>query len=178
MSWTRRFIWAFWIFVITMLLWEFYQYNQKLSVPDAQHPTDGHYFFYQPKATAPGAPPAPAVSDGPDVEQTAFSVRDNTPGTGSITCYVTLTNRGKAKAVNIQVNVRPYYGSTMGDEDNGGGSTPVPENSPPGLLQQWISFPDLAPGASDTETAVFTKIVGVYFGKNPEPKILFEAEKK
>jgi hypothetical protein len=178
MSWTRRLIWVFWIFVISMLLWQAYQYNQRLSAPDPQHPTDAHYFFYQPNPHA-NAAAAPAVADGPDVEQTAFSVEDNTPTSSNFTCSVTLKNKGKAKAINVQVRVRPYRGQPVGDLDTGRADLrPVDENSALSQFGQWVEFPDLAPGESSTQTVMFVKQVDGNYGNNPSPEVMFSPEKK
>jgi len=175
MSWTRPFIWAFWIFVISMLIWQAYQYNQKISAPDPQHPTDAHYFFYQPN---PHAAAAPVVSDGPNVVQAAFSIQDNTPTTSNFTCNVTLKNTGKAKALNVQVRVRPYRGQPMGDTDMGRTAiVPVSDDSTLGQFGQWLEFPDLAPGESSTQSVMFVKQAGGNYGNNPSPEILFSPEK-
>jgi hypothetical protein len=176
MSWTRRFIWAFWIFVITMLLWQFYLYNQKISTPDPQHPTQEHYFFYQPKA---GAPAVPVTHDGPDVEQTAFRVEDDTPAPGNLTCHVTLKNDGKAKAINVQVRVRPYRGTIAGDVDMGRADLkPIGDDTAMSQFGQWVDFPDLAPDESSTQSVTFMKQAGGNYGHNPSPEIIFQAEKK
>lgn len=160
-----------------MLVWQAYQYNQKISAPDVQHPTDGHYFFYQPNPHAAAA--APVVTDGPDVEQTAFSVADNTPTTSNFTCSVTLKNKGKAKAVNVQVRVRPYRGQPVGDTDMGRTAiTPISDDSAMGQFGQWVDFPDLAPGESSTQSVMFVKQVGGNYGNNPSPEVMFSPEKK
>jgi hypothetical protein len=175
MSWTRRFIWAFWIFVITMLFWEAYQYNQSISTPDPLHPTQEHFFFYQPTK---GAAAAPVVSDGPHVVQSAFSVTEDTTGP-NFTCRVTLKNTGKAKAVNVQVRVRPYRGQPFGNTDMGSVSPlPVSDDSAIAQFGQWVEFPDLAPGESSTQTVTFMKQIGGNYGNNPTPEILFAPEKK
>jgi hypothetical protein len=178
MSWTRRFIWAFWIFVIAMLLWQFYQYNQKISTPDPQHPTQEHFFFYQPKRGGDAAN-APVVTDGPNVVQAAFQIHDNTPTTSNFTCDVTLKNTGKTKAINVQVRVRPYRGQAAGDLDNGRANiTPISDDSPLSQFGQWVDFPDLAPGESNTQSVTFVKQLDGNYGYNPTPEILFEPEKK
>ena len=76
MSWTRRFIWAFWICLAVMLCWNLYSCNDKIAQEAAQ-PKQDHFFFYQPtKETAAAA----AIPAGPRVEQTGVPVvEDNTP---------------------------------------------------------------------------------------------------
>jgi hypothetical protein len=169
-------MWVFWIFVITMLLWQFYQYNEKLSTPDPQHPTQEHFFFYMPN---PHAKAAPVEHEGPFVEQVAFRVQDNTPTTVNFTCFVTLKNNGKAKATNVQARVRPYRGTIAGDLDAGHNSlTPIDENSAMSQYGQWIDFPDLAPGESSTQSVVLLKQAGGNYGQNPSPEVIYEPEKK
>jgi hypothetical protein len=174
MSWTRRAIWAFWIFVIMMLLWQFYVYNDKLSQPEAQ-PKQEHYFFYQRSTSK----PEPVEHDGPFVEQTGFSVEDNTPTSTSFTCRVTLKNTGKAKAINVEVMVRPYLGASASDADDGGrnDSKTINADSLLGQISKSVSFPDLEPGESKTEDAVFYKQSSNY-GNNPKPEIVYQPEKK
>jgi hypothetical protein len=177
MTWMRRFKYTFAAFIIIMLLWEAYQYNEKISKVDPLHPTQQHFYFIHTNAHMTVAPPM--RNDGPDVQQTNFVVENNTPGNASFTCLVTLKNKGKVKAVNVQVNVRPYRGAKIGSDDVGRTSSkPLDDGSPLAQLGQWVSFPDLASGASDTESAVFTKQTGVNFGNNPTPDIIFEPEKK
>ena len=182
MSWTQRFIWAFWIFIAIMVVWEAYDYNEKLAKPDPAHPTQDHYFFYMPKAggdqNAAGATTGQA---GPFVEQTNFTVEDNTPSTVSFTCHVTLKNTGKAKAVAVSVQVRPYRGTLLHDGDSGdsrNSDATVPDASPLGQVSQWVTVPDLAPGESSTQSVVFMKQGTHEYGTNPQAEIVFEPEKK
>ncbi len=159
-----------------MLLWQFYQYNQKVSTPDPLHPTQQHFFFYPPKV---GAKAAPMDHNGPFVEQTAFNVLNNSPTPATFTCRVTLKNVGHAKAVNVQVRVRPYRGQPIGDVDMGRTALkPVDDGSPISPYGQWIDFPDLPPGESSTQSATFVKQAGGNFGANPSPEISYSAEKK
>ncbi|MEJ0000536.1 MAG: hypothetical protein WDO13_16080 [Verrucomicrobiota bacterium] len=98
------------------------------------------------------------------------------PSTGNITCRVTLKNLGSAKAVNVQVEVRPFHGGTLGDEDVGPGIKPVDDSSAVAQLSQWLTFPDLVPGESETESVTFPAQTGVHPGKNPSPQIVFESK--
>jgi hypothetical protein len=191
MSRTRKLIIAFWIFIVIMLLWQFYTYNQGLKQAAIDHPQQEHFYFFQTNAAAPSAP-APAQPSGPDVEQTAYSVEENTPTSVSFTCHVTLKNVGNAKAVNIQVRVRPYRGMRLGDEDVGNSTLKIlDENDPLSQFGQWVGFPDLAPGESSTQSVIFLNqgtaipvVPGVSAtgipGEAPEklkPEIIFSPEK-
>jgi hypothetical protein len=182
MSWTQRLIWAFWIFVVIMLLWQFYDYNKKISTPDPAHPTQDHYFFYMPKpGGAQAAAGGPAEHDGPFVEQTGFTIEDNTPTSVSFTCHVTLKNTGKAKATGVQVEVRPYRGTLISDGDDGGArnsTATLPDTDPLAQISQWVTFPDLDPGESSTQSAVFMKQGSHEYGSNPKAEVVFEPEKK
>lgn len=173
-------MWAFWIFIIVMLIWQFYSYNQQLSTPDPQHPTQEHFFFYQPSHAAAAA--TPVTHDGPYVVQTGFRVQDSTPTDTSFTCHVTLKNTGKAKATGVQVCVRPYRGALDYDPDSGESKGARPglqdDSSSRASVSQWVSFPDLAPGESSTQSAVFMKDGASIYGINPQPEITFQPEKK
>jgi hypothetical protein len=176
MSWTRRLIWAFWIFIAVMLLWQFYNFNNKISAP-SEHPSDGHFFFYQHTAGTPSA--VPIEHDGPFVEQTRFRTDDGGPQSTTFTCYVTLKNTGKAKAVNVEVCVRPYRGTMEGDEDVGPNSdTPMSDDNPRAQINQWVTFPDLAPGEESTQSATFMKSGAPNYGTNPRAEIVYQPEKK
>jgi len=175
MSWTRRFLWVFWIFVFSMMLWQCYQYNEKISAPPAQ-PQPEHFFFYQHTAAA----AVPVEHSGPFVEQTAFDVQDNTPNDTSFTCRVTLKNTGHAKAINVGVSVRPFKGALAHDVDDGGrnDNRTLPDTSPLAQISQWVNFPDLDPGQAVTESVVFTKMSSSLYGQNPTPEIAYEPVKK
>ncbi|HEX4138847.1 MAG TPA: hypothetical protein VHY09_00750 [Candidatus Methylacidiphilales bacterium] len=179
MSWTRRLIWAFWIFIAVMLLWQFYTFNAKISAPP-EHPKPDHYFFYQGTKAAEAAAAA-AVHESAYVEQTGFTVENNTPNSSAFTCHVTLKNTGKTKAINVEVCVRPFRGAMDHDPDSGGNqdTKPVADNSPLGQMNQWVAFPDLGPGESSTQSVVFMKVGNPpFFGDNPKPEISFQPEKK
>jgi hypothetical protein len=91
---------------------------------------------------------------------------------------VTLRNKGNAKAVGIQVSVRPYRGISKGDEDVGHTDLSLLSDSDPiSQLGQWVTFPDLAPGESSTRNVVFVSRNDVSPGTNPNPEIQFQTEK-
>jgi len=182
---------VFWVLIGGMLIWQFYTYNEGLKQAGVEHPTQEHFWFTN-SATAGPAAPTPTRRNEPDVEQTAYSVANNTPSTGSFTCHVTLTNEGNVKAVGVSVRVRPYRGMRLGDEDVGNSPLRIlDENDPLSQYGAWVSFPDLAPGESSTQDVTFLRqgnatpvIAGVSDtgvpGQAPEklkPEINFSAEK-
>ncbi len=174
----RKLIIAFWIFIGCMLLWQFYSYNQGLKEAAISHPTQEHFFFYNTNPGGAPAAPAQPKHNGPDVQQTGFSVENNAPGRGSFTCHVTLKNLGNAKAVGVQLWVRPYRGITRGDVDEGHADmSTLSDTDPIAQIGQWVSFPDLAPGESSTQSVVFLSRGDVTPGTNPNPEIHFQTEK-
>jgi hypothetical protein len=179
MSTTRKLIIAFWIFIGCMLLWQFYTYDQGLTRAEVEHPTQQHFWFTNSAAAAPAAP-TKALANGAVVQQTGFSVENNAPSAGSFTCHVTLKNVGNAKAVGVQVSVRPYRGITLDDQDVGHArpaAVTLSDSDPISQYGQWVSFPDLAPGESGTQNAVFLSRTDVIPGTNPNPEIQFQTEK-
>jgi hypothetical protein len=177
MSRTRKLIIAFWIFIGIMLLWQFYNYDQGLTRAAVEHPTQEHFWFTNSASATPVAS-SQAHRNGADVQQTAFSVQNNTPSAGNFTCRVTLKNMGNAKAVGVQVSVRPFRGISLGDADNGHGTSGVLSDSDPiSQIGQWVTFPDLAPGESGTESAVFLNRNDMQPGTNPNPEIIFQTQK-
>ena len=171
----RKLIVAFWIFIVLMLLWQFYSYNQSLKEA-AAHPQQEHYFFFHTNTAAPAAPAA--VAHGADVQQTGFVIQDRTPAAGSFTCQVTLKNVGNAKATGVEVSVRPYRGISIGDEDLGHTPSAVLNDSDPiAQIGEWVTFADLAPGESSTRNVVFVSRGDARPGTNPKPDIVFQSEK-
>lgn len=179
MSLTRKLIIAFWIFIGIMLFWQFYAYDQGLKEAAIDHPQQKQFLFFNTNAVASAAPAQP-VRNGPDVEQTAYSVEENTPTPGSFTCHVTLKNLGNAKAVNVQVAVHPYRGTPTDDEDVGHNTdqiTLLDDDDYRAQMVDWLTFPDLAPGESSTQSTVFLMRNDVKPGPNSKPEINFEPEK-
>ncbi len=189
MSRFRQLIAAFWIFVAIMLLWQFYTYNQALNNP--AHPTQEHFYFLHTNGAAGTAPTQP-IRDGAYVEQTQYTVKEDDPTPGNFTVYVTLKNTGNAKAVAVQIHVRPFRGMRLGDED--AGNSPlhiIKDNDPTAQIGDWLSFPDLAPGESSTQSTTFLDKPGatpVIPGVTPNgipghpqeklaPEIVFDTEK-
>jgi hypothetical protein len=176
MTTIRKLIIAFWIFIVVMLLWQFHTYNQGLAQDAVTHPQQEHFYFL-PSNAAPVAP-AQVHHDGAFVEQSNYSTENNVPASGSFTCHVTLKNVGNAKAVGIQISVRPYRGITTGNQDAGNSPLVIlNDNNPLAQMGQWLSFPDLAPGETSTQDVVFLGRSGVLPGMNPNPEIIFETAK-
>ncbi len=159
MTTTRKLIIAFWVFIVCMLLWQFYDYNKGLDQQAIEHPQQTQFFFF--KSNNAPVTAAPVQKNGPDVQQVGYRVAENVPSNGSFTVYVTLKNLGNAKAVGVQVHVRPYRGMRLGDEDVGGSPLRIlPEDDPLSQYGEWVYFPDLAPGESSTQSTVFLSRVG------------------
>jgi len=178
MTVTRKLIIAFWIFIGIVLAWQFYSYNQGMTQAATDHPKQEHFYFYHSNAVAATAAPAQPEHGKAAVRQVAFRVQPNTPGAGNFTCSVTLKNSGDAKAVNVEVHVRPFKGVTLGDEDVGHSSLqPLSDSDPTSKIGQWVTFPDIPPGESRTATAIFINQQGVNPGANPSPEIVFQSEK-
>jgi hypothetical protein len=186
---TRKLIFAFWVFIVIMLLWQFYSYNESLKQQAIDHPTQTQFIFIH--TNAPPAAAAPVQKNGPDVRQVGYTVESNAPSDGNFTIHVTLKNVGTAKAVSVQIHIRPYRGMRLGDEDVGSHLSILPEDDPLSQYGTWITFPDLAPGESSTQSVVFLDHQGatpVVPGKSDlgvpgqpmeklTPEITFDAEK-
>ncbi len=174
----RWLIVSFWIFIVGMLLWQFYDYDASVKEEAIVHPQQEHFFFYNTNAgAAPSVVPPPPVN-GADVHQVGYSVERNKPGAGNFTVHVVLKNVGNAKATNIQVFVRPFRGTTVGDEDiDRTQAHMLSDNDPTSLYGQSLAFPDLAPGESATQTTVFVSRPGITPGTNPRAQINFQSEK-
>ena len=175
MTTTRKLIWAFWIFIIGMLLWQFYNYNQGMTQDAIEHPKPEHYFFPH-KTAAAATAPTEVHHSGAFVHQVGFVTRKDTPAPGNFTCEVTLKNDGDAKATDVEVHVRPFKGIMLGDEDETA-LKPLPDSDPASQLGQWVTFPDIAPGQSASETVIFLNHGVLTPGSNPDPEIVFESAK-
>ncbi len=166
---------VFWLFIGIVLLLQFHSYNNGLDKAQvAAGPRQQHFYFYPSHQTT--SPVAPK-KDNDDVQQVGTSVDMNTPSPGNFTYHVILRNKGTMKAVNVQVLVYPYRGSTMGNIDRGGAVQPIDDSNPLSQTSQSVTFPDLAPGESATRDAVFLSTPGYNPGENPQPQITFQIEK-
>ena len=81
MTRTRQLIIAFWVFIIAMLLWQFYSYNAGMTKQAEEHPKQEHFFFYHSNSVAHPAEPA-IKRNGAYVVQTGFVVKPETPRRG------------------------------------------------------------------------------------------------
>jgi hypothetical protein len=154
-----KWIAAFWVIVIGLLLWQFYSYDKGLDQDAIDHPQQTHFFFF--KSNSPPVAPIPVQKNGPDVQQVGYRVAENVPANGNFTVYVTLKNLGNAKAAGVQVHVRPYRGMRLGNEDVGNSPLSIlPEDDPLSQYGEWVYFPDLAPGESNTQSVSFLSKVG------------------
>lgn len=177
MTLARKLIIAFWVLIIIMLGWQVYSCNASMTQQAVEHPQQTQFFFYQSNGAS-AVQPKP-VYHGASLQQVGFVVQPDTPTPGSFTCLVTLKNIGTAKATNIQVCVRPYRGIPNNDEDVSRNVVkPIDDNNPLAQVSQWVSFPDIAPGESSTQSCSFVSKSGVKPGHNPNPEISFESEKK
>jgi hypothetical protein len=176
MTTTRKLIWAFWIFIIGMLLWQFYNYNKGITQDAIDHPKPEHYFFPHTNAAASAHGQTDIHHSGAFVHQAGFIVHRDTPSPGNFTCEVTLKNEGDAAATNVQVHVRPFKGALMGDEDVGN-PKPLTDNDPTSQMGQWVTFPDIPAGQTASESVVFLNQGGLKPGSNPDPEIVFESVK-
>jgi hypothetical protein len=169
-------IYAFWIFIAIMLIWQVYSYDQGAKQAALDHPQQTKFLFLPPTTTP--TPAGPVKKSGPDVQQTAFRVQNGVPNAASFTCYVTLKNMGSTKAVGVQIMVRPYRGASSFDEDVGHSQNNVlSEDDPLSQYGAWLSFPDLAPDESATRSIDFIIRNGPRPGSNPDPAISFEPDK-
>lgn len=174
MTRTRWLILLFWVFVLGMLLKQCHDSDTASQQSFQSHPAPAHFFF-TPPPKPPAAPPPPSP-DG-DVQQTSFVVLENNPGPGSFTCQVTVQNKGLSQAREIQVRVRPFFGA---HKDDGGGrvnDTRINGMDTITQIDTWVSFPDLKPGESSTQTTTFTDQPHVHPGFNSQPEIKFETAK-
>src|ERR1700761_3875921 len=154
MTRTRKLIIGFWVVIILLLLWQFHDYNQGLEKKGHEEVQQQHFFFV-PTNAGPQAPPKP-VHEGAYVEQIAYNVQRETPGAGSFTCNMTLKNTGTSLATSVQGAIYPFRGTRLGDPDNGhSDSKVISDTDARSNIVQWVNFPDLAPGQSETESAVF-----------------------
>ena len=174
MNWWRTLTVAFWTFLFVMLVWQAHNYNSQVEAEAKIHP-EKHY-FYNPKATA--AATQPKVS-APDVRQVAYKVIPHSPQPGNFTVQFTVKNVGNVAATAIQVKVRPYRGIMNGDDDNGnarpnGGVGPISDDDPVSQFGQWVALPDLAPGQSSSNSAVFVDQPGKAANEEtPRMEIIF-----
>jgi len=179
MSRARILLTAFWIFVAIGLIWSFRSCDQQITQAAVEHPKQQQFLFYPPSTTTNAASATPVQHNGPYVVQAGYTVLPDTPSVGSFTCQVTLKNTGSAKAVHVQVAVHPYRGTRTDDEDVGRNTQQIsilPDNDYRAQIVSHITFPDLAPGESSTQSVTFLNRTDVNPGPNRNPDIIYEGE--
>jgi len=156
---------AFWVFIVLALIWQFHSYNNKLETDAEAHPAPQHY--WGPLAATYAPPPPAKVAK---VQEKAYWVTSDPTGQ-MFTVHLTLINVGGSKATGVTANVNPYNGALNYDPDSGGHQSTSGRVT--GGIGQWISFPDIDPGQSDTETADFVGTYNPSTMTDPTPKIVF-----
>ncbi len=169
---------AFWLIVGTMLFLQFQSYNKHLDQAiAAAGPKQQHFYFFNGATNAADTTEAPPKPDVANVKQVGFSCQDNTPSQGNFTCHVSLKNYGTLKATGIQIQVSPYRGIVLNLDNDNEPPQVISDTDPLVQYNQWVSAPDLAPGETESVDAVFLAHPGYSPGNNPNPQIIFHAEK-
>ncbi len=140
---TRWAIAAFWTILIVM--GGYYAVYYAMLPPPPQ-PPEPHWF---PPAPGTPAPPAPNA----EVKLMHY-VEHTTPGSAEFSVDVTVQNVGGKKATAVQVTVHPYVGNTDVDKSQNGPDE-IPNQmggDPMRLVVQNLSYPDLDPGQSATQS--------------------------
>jgi hypothetical protein len=149
MTTTRWLIAAFW--VAMFLVGAFYLVQSLLAPPPPPVP-EKHWF----PPPLPGSVP-PAASPNADVRLAAY-VMKKVPNSSTFNVDVTVKNVGLKKATDIQVKIQPYNG-TMDTSTTQHGPDEIPDlpkGDPMATVFQWVTFPDLPPGQSSTQTLTFS----------------------
>jgi hypothetical protein len=167
---------AFWVFIGVMLLWQFSNYNHSLDQKvAAAGPQQQHFFFNSKSHDTSTMSTTPGKLDGASVKQVDFRVETDKPVIGNFTCHVTLKNIGNKKATGVMVKVTPFRGVASGDGEDGRVTpVPLPDSDPIAQISQWLNFPDMAPGQTLTQDAVFVNNYQYSPGENPNPIIQFK----
>jgi hypothetical protein len=163
---TRWLITAFWAVVILLTLK--YVYTGLTSAPPPVVPEQHWYPPPMPGSPLPASPQA-------DVRLIHY-VPHVTPGAGSFTADVTIQNFGQKNATGIQVRIQPYVGNSDSP------SAPGPDEMPTGgdavtAVFQWLSFPDLAAGATETQTVTLPMRSDADPAAAFKPQVVFQSVK-
>jgi hypothetical protein len=121
---------------------------------------------------APGTPlPAAPVAD---VRLTHY-VPKVTSGAMSFSVDVTIQNFGTKKANDIQVRIQPYVGNTSSQSAPGPDEIPnQPGGDPVTNVYQWLDFPDLAAGATETQTVTLPMRSDADPADSFKPQVVFQ----
>ena len=164
---TRWLITAFW--AVMLLLAAKYFFAGILAPVPPPPPPEKHWFA----PGMPGSTPAPTASVA-DVRLTHY-VPKVAPGGMSFTADVTIQNFGQKKATGIQVRIQPYVGT------GGSSSTPGPDEipvysggDPMANVFQWLDFPDLAAGATETQSLTMPMRSDADPAESFKPQVVFQ----
>jgi hypothetical protein len=165
---TRWLIVAFWAVVILIGLK--YLFTAVMTPPPPVVP-EQHWF----------APPlsggAPAPTTDADVRLTHY-VPKIVPGAASFTAEVTIQNFGGKKATSIEVRIQPYVGNYDDKKAPGPDEMPnQPGGDPMANVFQWLTFPDLDPGATESQPVTFPMRSDADPAESFIPKVVFQNAK-
>ena len=149
MTTTRWLIVAFW--AVMFLIGAFYVVESVMKPPPPPVP-EKHWF----PPPLPGSVPS-AASANADVRLAAYVLKP-VPNSSTFTVDVTVKNVGQKKATGVQVKVQPYVG-TMDTNKAEPGPDEIPDQpggDPMATVVQWVTFPDLPPGQTSTQTLTFS----------------------
>jgi hypothetical protein len=117
--------------------------------------------------------PLPAAPQA-DVRLTHY-VPKVTPGSMSFTVDVTIQNFGQKKATGIQVRIQPYVGNTNSKTAPGPDEIPIqPGGDPMANVSQWLDFPDLDAGATETQSVTLPMRSDADPAESFKPQIVFQ----
>lgn len=155
-------------------MWQAYTYEintEKIQDAKPQH------FFFDPSRDNKSTTVDPNLHAA-DVRQTGYTITNDSIAK-NFTSHIVLTNKGNAKAVGVQVFIRPFHGAVVDVSRNGDGGLPrkLSDYDPLAQQGQSIGAPDLAPGESCTVSATFMSQPNIILSSNPSPQITFETEK-
>jgi hypothetical protein len=165
---TRWLITGFWIVILVLGVKAFYDFNSKVSATPAV--PEQHWF----PPGMPGSEPA-AKPNVADVRLIHY-VPHVAPGAMSFTADVVVQNFGMKKATGIQVRVQPYVGNTENSK-TAPGPDEIPNLSggdPMVNVFQWVDFPDLAPGATSTQTITLSRRSDADPAQSFKPQVVFQ----
>jgi hypothetical protein len=143
---TRWLIAAFWTIILCIGVSYMFQ---SVTAPVPPPPVARHWM-------PPPLPGAPVASQDADVRLIHY-VPHIVPGAMTFTCDVVVKNFGKKKATEVQVRIQPYVGNKdTNPAQPGPDEIPAqPGGDPMANITQWVSFSDLGPGETATQSLTF-----------------------